>query len=163
MDKLSKSFVALASIGILVAIYHGYDEVTNYSAPGATICNINSFFSCGSVFSSGYTTFPPHGGLSLFVYGLIWFPLMLGLGLWFTGKRGGVNGVVMVPVLMVGNVFTIYLWYLELGVIHALCPVCVSLYVLNYLMTAVCLVIALRQDRADSGPSPLGSDSNLPE
>jgi uncharacterized membrane protein len=52
----------------------------------------------------------------------------------------------MVPILMVGNVFTLYLWYLELGVIHALCPVCVSLYVLNYLMTAICVAIALKQE-----------------
>jgi uncharacterized membrane protein len=146
MDKLAKSFVILAAIGIPIAIYHGYDEVTNFSAPGTTICNINNFWSCGNVFHSGYTTFPPHDGLSLFVYGLVWFPLMLGLGLWFTRQKGGINGAVMVPILMVGNVFTLYLWYLELGVIHALCPVCVSLYVLNYLMTAICVAIALRQE-----------------
>ncbi len=163
MDKLSKSFVARASVGILIAIYHGYDEVTNYSAPGTTVCNINSFFSCGSVFSSGYTTFPQHGGLSLFVYGLIWFPLMLALGFWFTRSRGGVNGVVMVPILMVGNIFTIYLWYLELGVIHALCPVCVTLYVLNYLMTAICIAIALRVDRVASGSPILAANTGLPK
>jgi uncharacterized membrane protein len=146
MDKLGKSFVILAAIGIVVAVYHGYDEVTNFSAPGTTVCNINNFWSCGNVFHSGYTTFPPHGGLSLFVYGLVWFPLMLGLGLWYGKKKGGINGVVMVPILMVGNVFTLYLWYLELGVIHALCPVCISLYVLNYAMTAICLAIALKQE-----------------
>ena len=146
MDRLSRSFLALAAVGIPIAIYHGYDEITNYSAPGTTVCNINSFLSCGTVFQSGYTTFPPHGGLSMFVYGLIWFPLMLALGLWFTRRKGGINGVVMVPILMVGNIFTLYLWYLELGVIHALCPVCISMYVLNYLMSATCFVIALRQD-----------------
>ena len=46
---------------------------------------------------------------------------------------------------MVGNIFTLYLWYLEIDKIHALCPVCISLYCLNYLMTAVCFAAALRE------------------
>ena len=146
MDRLTKSFLILAAVGIPVAIYHAYDEITNFSAPGTTVCNINNFWSCGNVFKSGYTTFPPHGGLSLFVYGLVWFPLMLGLAYWFIRGSGCINATAMVPILMVGNVFTLYLWYLELGVIHAICPVCLSLYVLNYLMTAICLVLALKQD-----------------
>ncbi len=146
MDRLTKSFLTLAAIDIPVAIYHGYDEVTSYSAPGSTICNVNNFLSCGNVFRSGYTTFPPHGGLSLFVYGLIWFPLLLALGIYFVRRRGGINPSIFVPLLMVGNIFTLYLWYLELAVIHAVCPVCVSLYVLNYLMTAICVAMALRQE-----------------
>ncbi len=143
MDRLSKSFVALAAVGIPVAIYHGYDEITNYSAPGSTICNLNSFWSCGNVFNSGYTKFL---GVSLYIYGLVWFPLMLLLGYWFVRKRGSLRVEVMIPLLMVGNIFTLYLWYLELVKIHALCPVCISLYTLNYLMTAVCFAIYLRQE-----------------
>jgi len=138
MDRISKAFVVLAAIGIVVAIYHGYDEVTNYSAPGTGVCNVNTVVSCLSVFQSGYTKFPPGPyGVSMFVYGLVWFPLMVFLGMWF-GKRGGtLNGEILVPVLMVGNLFTIYLWYLEIAVIHAYCPVCISLYVLNYAMTGL--------------------------
>jgi uncharacterized membrane protein len=48
--------------------------------------------------------------------------------------------------LMVGNIFTLYLWYLELVVIGALCPVCIGLYTLNYLMTATCIIAALREN-----------------
>jgi uncharacterized membrane protein len=65
---------------------------------------------------------------------------MLVLGYWFIRRSGTLRFEVMFPLLMVGNVFTIYLWYLELVKIHALCPVCISLYSLNYLMTAVCLI-----------------------
>jgi len=138
MDRLSKAFIVLAAVGIAVAIYHGYDEVTAYSAPGTGICNINSVFSCASVFNSGYTKFPPGPyGVDLYVYGLIWFPLMLLLGVRFGRKTGTLSGEVMVPVLMVGNMFTLYLWYLEIAVIHAYCPVCISMYVLNYAMTAL--------------------------
>jgi uncharacterized membrane protein len=141
MDNLSKGFIGLSAVGIPVALYHAYDEITNYSAPGTGICNLNHFFSCGSVFASGYTTFL---GLSLWVYGVVWFPLMLILGLWFTRGGNPIRGEVLVPVLMIGNIFTIYLWYLELGVIHAICPVCVSLYALNYLMTVLAGAEALK-------------------
>jgi uncharacterized membrane protein len=136
MDRLSKAFVILAAVGIAVAIYHGYDEITSYTGPGSTICNINNFWSCGNVFASGDTTFPPGPfGLPLYIYGLVWFPLLLYLGLRSGRNAGTLNGELLVPILMVGNVFTLYLWYQELGVIHALCPVCISMYVLNYLMT----------------------------
>jgi uncharacterized membrane protein len=143
LGNLSKAFVALAAIGIVVAIYHAYGEITAYSAPGSTVCNITSFISCTSVFDSGYTKFL---GLSLWVYGVVWFPLMLVLGYRFTRRGGSLRAEVMVPLLMVGNLFTIYLWYLELVKIHALCPVCISLYTLNYLMTAIALVSYLRDD-----------------
>ena len=138
MDRLTKVFIALAAIGIPIAIFHGYDEVTAYSAPLSNACNINSFLSCTSVFTSGFTKFPPgQYGVSLYVYGLVWFPLMLILGYWSGRTRGTLSGEILLPLLMVGNIFTLYLWYLELGVIHAVCPVCVSLYVLNYAMTAL--------------------------
>jgi len=138
MDRLTRAFMVLAAVGIVVAIYHGYDEVTAYSAPGTGVCNVNSVVSCLSVFQSGYTKFPPgQYGVSMFVYGLIWFPLMLALGYWFGRRSGTLNSEVMVPVLMVGNLFTVYLWYLEISVIHAYCPFCISMYVLNYVMTVL--------------------------
>ncbi len=142
MDKLSKVFLALSAIGIPVSIYHAYDEITNYSSGLSKSCNISNFISCTKVFDSGYTKFL---GLSLWVYGIVWFPFILALGYWLA-KSGTINGLVMVPVLLVGDIFTIYLWYLELDKIHAICPVCVSLYVLNYVMTAVAVGMTFRQE-----------------
>jgi len=141
MDKLSKAFIILAALAIPVVIYHAYDEITNYSGLGSGFCNVNHVISCATVFDSGHTTFL---GLSLWVYGAVWFPLMLFLGFWFTRKGGSIRAEILVPLLMVGNVFTIYLWYLELGVIHAICPVCVSLYCFNYALTALGIVALLR-------------------
>jgi uncharacterized membrane protein len=45
--------------------------------------------------------------------------------------------VILLMFLMVGNIFTIYLWYLELAVIDAVCPVCLSLYIVNYALTGI--------------------------
>jgi uncharacterized membrane protein len=147
MDRLSKAFLALAIIGIADALYHAYGEITAYSTPLGNYCTINNVWSCSKVFLSGYTKFPPgSGGISLWVYGVVWFPPMLVLGYWFVRKYGSLRGEIMVPILMVGNIFTLYLWYLELAVIGALCPVCISLYTLNYLMTAVCIAAVLREN-----------------
>lgn len=59
------------------------------------------------------------------------------------GSNGILNGVILLPFLMIGNIFTIYLWYLELGVIGIICPVCVSMYVINYAMTALALRVVV--------------------
>lgn len=144
MDRLSKAFLALSVVGLVIAIYHGYDEITAYTGPGSGFCNVftnfNPFLSCSSVFASGYATLPPHtNGLPLYVLGLAWFPLMIVLGAWFGGKRGVLNGEVLFPLLMIGNIFTLYLWYVELGLIHALCPICVGMYIVNYALTALAL------------------------
>ena len=138
MDRLSKAFVVLAVAGLAVAVYHGYDEITTNSALGTGVCNINSVLSCVTVFNSGYTKFPPGPyGVDLYVYGLVWFPLMVVLGYYTSRKSGAVNGEVLVPVLKVGNLITVYLRYLEIAVIHAYCPVCISMYLLNYAMTGL--------------------------
>jgi uncharacterized membrane protein len=144
LDRLSKAFLVLSVIGVVIAVYHGYDEITAYTGPGSNACtvftDVNPFLSCTTVFASGYATLPPHtNGLPLYVLGLVWFPLMIALGLWFGRKSGALNGEVLLPLLMVGNIFTFYLWYVELGLIHALCPICVGMYLVNYALTALAL------------------------
>jgi len=70
--------------------------------------------------------------------GLIWFPLLLVLGIVLTkGGTWRIRGEILLPVLMIGNLFTIYLWYLELSIIQKICIYCVSLYILNYALTAI--------------------------
>src|SRR5579862_8427252 len=104
MDRLTKAFIILAAVGIAVAVYHAYGEITFYSSPITSICNVNSYISCGSVFESGYDDL---GGIPMWVFGVVWFPLMLALGIWFSRRRGGMDGAMMVPILVVGDVFTL--------------------------------------------------------
>lgn len=67
--------------------------------------------------------------------------LVLGFVLWRRAK------VFLIPIVLIGDIFTIYLWYIDLAIIwpavHALCPVCVSLYTINYLMTGVLLTLGI--------------------
>lgn len=121
-----KIYVALCVIGIAVALYLSWEYLT----ANFTSCSFNNtIFSCEMVASSGHTAL---FGIPFWVLGLAWFPLSLIFGL--AAPRYGL-GVALVLFLMIGNIFTIYLWYLELAVIHFICPVCVSLYFVNYAMT----------------------------
>lgn len=136
MESVTRAYLGLSGIGFAIAVYHSYSEITaNFNA-----CNFSSSISCGNVFASGYVSI---FGVPFYVLGLIWFPALLLIGLWST--RGGkeISGDVLVPLLMVGNAFTIYLWYLELVRIGAICPVCVGMYVINYALTGIALRKAL--------------------
>lgn len=144
MEKLSAAYLVVAAAGIGLAIYVTNDYLTqNFNS-----CNINQLFNCGGVYRSGYTSL---FGIPFYLTGLVWFPFVFITGL-FTSKIGRrpVSSELLLPILMVGNVFTLYLWYLELVVIHIICPLCVSLYVVNYALTAVVLVPLLRAEAEDS-------------
>ena len=139
MERLSAAYLVVAASGIGLAIY-----VTNeYLTQNFTSCNISQFLSCGGVYQSGHTSL---FGIPFYLMGLIWFPLLFAVGLWTSrfGKKQ-VNSELLLPVLMIGNVFTGYLWYLELAVIHIICPLCVSLYVVNYVLTVMVLVPLFRE------------------
>ena len=143
-DWRSRAFIALSVMGIAVAIYHAYGELT-YTAGGLGACSLSKAISCAGVFGSGYTTFPPansipglHAGIEFWVYGVVWFPVCLIVGLWAIRRYGSPSRSVIVPFLMIGNIFTLYPWDIEIRILDGVyCPVCVSLYCLNYLMTFI--------------------------
>ncbi len=144
MEKLSAAYIVVATAGIGLAIY-----VTNeYLTQNFNSCNINAVFSCGGVYQSGYTSL---FGIPFYLMGLVWFPVAFTLGL-FTSRFGErpVKSEILLPFLTVGNIFTGYLWYLELAVIHIICPLCVSLYVVNYVLTFIVLLQLLREPNISS-------------
>ncbi len=93
---------------------------------------------CEGVYQSEYISL---FGVPFYLTGLVWFPFVFSAGL-VTSKfaRDQLKSEILLPLLMLGNVFTIYLWYLELAVIHIVCPLCVSLYGVNYILTMIVLL-----------------------
>jgi uncharacterized membrane protein len=133
-DWRSRAFIALSVMGVAVAIYHAYGEIT-YTL---SACSLNHTFSCTSVFGSGYTRVL---GVQFWVYGVVWFPVCLVVGLWAIHRYGTPIGSVVAPFLMIGNIFTLYPWYIEIKLLGGIyCPICISLYCINYLMTVVSLM-----------------------
>jgi uncharacterized membrane protein len=144
MEKLSAAYLIVAVAGIGLAIYVAHDYLTqNFGS-----CYINSYINCGGVYHSGHTSL---FGIPFYVAGLVWFPAVFVIGL-LTSRLGKtlVNSEILLPLLMVGNIFTIYLWYLELAVIHEVCPLCVSLYAVNYVLTAIVLIPVVRTGPSDT-------------
>jgi uncharacterized membrane protein len=128
-NLLSKTFIALSAVGIIGAILTAIE----YTSPGKLNCSVSAKISCIPVIESGHTSL---FGIPFWVAGIIWFPLILVLGLFLTkGGKWRLRGDILLPILLTGDLFTIYLWYLELGVIGAICPYCVSLYAVNYVLT----------------------------
>ena len=121
-------------MGIAVAFYHAYGELT-YSLSSCSFTGTN--LSCALVFGSPYTKVL---GIQFWVYGVVWFPLCLLVGLWAIRRYGSPLGSVLAPFLMIGNIFTIYPWYIEFKLLGGeYCLVCISLYILNYILTFVAL------------------------
>jgi uncharacterized membrane protein len=145
LERLTDTYLLFSLMGIGIAIY----TANEYLTQNFTSCNINSQVSCGGVFQSGHTSLL---GIPFYVMGLVWFPAVFAIGL-FTSRLGkkAVNSQILLPVLMVGNVFTAYLWYLELAVIHIICPLCVSLYAVNYALTLIVLLQFLREPDISGG------------
>ena len=122
--NLSKLFVAVSALGIVGAFYHAWNEgafATNYAA--VTFVPYASFF-----------------GVPYWVFGVVWFPLIFVVAMWAT-KMGMVSlSSKMLVLLTVGNVFTGYLWYLDLVLIRAFTMVYVLLYLTNYILTALVVI-----------------------
>jgi hypothetical protein len=122
--RASQAFTLLSMVGVAEAFYHAYQE---------NAFTTNWF----TVKFSGYAALM---GVPYWAFGIVWFPLVLVVGLWTTrmGSRGLARK--MLILLTVGNIFTGYLWYLDLIVINAITPTYVGLYLTNYALTGVVVV-----------------------
>jgi uncharacterized membrane protein len=133
-------------MGIAIAFYHAYDEITfTFGA-----CYISPGLNCGTVLGSGYTTFL---NVQFWVYGVVWFPVCLLVGLWVIRRHGSPLGSILVPFLMIGNIFTLVPWNIEIRILGGeYCPVCITMYVVNYLLTFIALT---SRSRETQGKEPL--------
>jgi len=122
--RASLLFVFLSAVGVAEAFYHAWLEnafTTNYSL----------------------VTFTPYSsldGIPYWVFGIVWYPLLLVVGLWAT-RLGRTNLRSWLLILLsVGNITTIYFWYLDSAIVHSYDALYVGLYVTNYALTG--LVVA---------------------
>ncbi len=120
----------VSGLGVVGAFYHAWSEgafTTNY----ATV----NFSPYASLF-----------GVPYWVFGVVWFPLVFVVALWRTefGRKPLAMGLLLV--VTVGNVFTGYLWYLDLEVVKAFTLVYVALYAANYALTALVVLEHRRND-----------------
>jgi len=120
MDKRLRQFIiVLASIGLLVSIYMTIYKLTDNDA----MCIGNG--GCSVVNASRYSEV---NGIPVALIGVGGYAAILAL--LFLERRPGFfqeNGtMILFGVTLVGFLFTLYLIYVEVKLIHALCPFCLT-------------------------------------
>lgn len=129
-STLSKIFAGVSVIGIVEAVYHAWSEdafVTNY--------HLVSFSPYASLF-----------GVPYWLFGLVWFPFVFILSIWAT-RLGRPLPEALLTVLTAGNLFTVYLWYLDFDIVKSFTAVYAALYATNYILTA--LVVADNRSKSE--------------
>lgn len=122
--RASLTFILLSVVGVAEAFYHAWQE--------------NAFTT--NWFTVKFTDYSALMGVPYWVFGVVWFPLILLVGLWISHMgRSGLTEKLLI-LLTIGNLFTGYLWYLDLIVINAITPTYVGLYLTNYALTGVVVV-----------------------
>ena len=116
-----KAFILTSALGIAGAIYHAWLE-------GAFTTNI---------FLVSYASYASFYGVPYWVFGVVWFPLVLVVGIWTTKAGSAPLREELLILLTVGNLFTAYLWYLDIEVIKSYNLVYIALYATNYVLTAL--------------------------
>ncbi|MBI5934031.1 MAG: vitamin K epoxide reductase family protein [Chloroflexi bacterium] len=136
MDKrLIQASLVLTVIGILVSIYMTVYKITNLTVMcgGSGDCEVVNASKYSEVF----------GGFPVAGVGVIGYLTILGLHLLeMRGKLSRENATLgLFGITLIGFLFTAYLVYIEIAVIKALCPFCVTSQVV---MTLIFIVSVIR-------------------
>ena len=139
MDKtLYRLGMAFTVIGLLVSIYMTIYKITD----NHNMCLGNG--GCSKVNSSVYSEV---SGIPVAVIGAIGYAVILGLLL--MERRNSFlksNGVMVVfGLALVGFLFTLYLIFVEIALIHALCPFCITSQVSMTIVFIVSVIRLVRQ------------------
>ncbi len=145
--KSLMAVVLLSAVALVISSYLLYIKYTG----AESFCDFSDELSCDLVSQSPYSEFPPNSGIPLAGLGMLAYLLLLApaaflldterTSLFRIGRLAVRKLMLLWGLFMVA--FYAYLTYLELYVIHAICPLCVSTFALSILLL-VPLSIGLR-------------------
>jgi len=139
MDKrLTQITIVLTIIGLLVSIYMTIYKLTDNDS----MCIGNG--GCSVVNSSKYSEV---NGIPVAVVGIIGYATILGV-LWLERKPGFFksNGTLMLfGITLIGFLFTVWLIYVEIALIKALCPFCLTSQIVMTFIFILSVVRVVRQ------------------
>lgn len=149
--------LVLIFAGFAFAAYATY-ETFNPAAQQA--CSISPYLSCSKVDNSGHTSTLGVPDWAIGVAGYLVL-IVLGLLVAHTWKREYLK--LLTAVSLLGALVSLYLAYVELVIIQGLCPVCLSTYLCNAGVLAMCVYLlrltAGREDEvSETGAIPAPSD-----
>lgn len=120
----SRAFIALSVVGVVLAFYHAFLE-------HAFTTNISLV---------EYAPYASFHGVPYWLLGVVWYPLVLAVGVWSTKLGNADLRKELLILLSVGNIVTAYFWYLDIVVVRAFTLVYIALYVTNYALTTLVVV-----------------------
>jgi len=113
--------IVLSFAGVIDSAYLSVESLTNSLPPFCT----QGTFNCIPVLTSGYSRL---FGIPVAFLGLVWFLTMFIL---FSRKE---LSTFSFPLWVAGVLFVLYLIYVEIFVIHSVCPYCSVAHVLCFLL-----------------------------
>lgn len=150
-ERLAIRFVLLFSLaGSLVATYLLKLHAAIAGNPGRGLCTFNDTLSCDKVLASSYAEI---SGVPVALIGLLGFLLLLGLAAWrlcWQDRSPRWLPAVLALVAGLGLLFELAMTWVELFIIHALCPYCLAALGL-IAASFVAAVVAWRVQRASVG------------
>jgi uncharacterized membrane protein len=124
--------LVMAGLGLIDSIYLSWAKLT----PGSVICSDSG--SCDAVQNSPYSEI---GGIPIALIGAFSYALIIAILAFEERIQGDLPLLAVFGLGLVGVIYSAYLTYLEIAVIHAICPYCVASAVL---ITGVLLVSIAR-------------------
>jgi uncharacterized membrane protein len=152
--RTNRNLVGLGGgLGLIAAIYSALEL---YYSSLTKVCSINSKISCGAVLASGKTTTL---GVSDAFWGIGGFLAILVLAILLDRNRKDERlAYLLFAVTTAGVLLALYFLYIEVAVIGALCPVCVSAYFFGGLAWIGAMGLARRAyRRAHATPEPVAA------
>jgi len=139
MDRwLTRTSIALAALGTLVSAYMTVFKFTD----NQTMCLGNG--GCSVVNSSVYSEVY---GIPVALVGVVGYAAILGILLAARRPRFPDGSAVLITfgLCLAGFLFTVYLIYVEVALIHALCPFCITSQVIMTVLFALSVFRLVRE------------------
>jgi uncharacterized membrane protein len=125
---------ALTSVGILLAVYLLVEQIFH---PAFQPCNVNSSVNCTAIISGIVSKTL---GLPTPFYGLMGYIVIL-LSAIFHRKK------ILLATATFGLVFLLRIGYIELAILHVICPVCIGCQLIMIIVFTLALVLSKKTNK----------------
>jgi uncharacterized membrane protein len=143
-----------AGLGLLVAIFAAAEV---YDAALTAVCSFSGTFSCGTVDRSGLTTTL---GIPDWIWGIAGFVAILGLAIVAEQRRDDVRwAYALLGLTTAGVGLSMWLLYIEVFRIGAICPVCATAYFFGILAWVGAILLVRR--KTARAPSPTQDPASM--
>ena len=136
--RLTQITVALAILGLLVSIYMTVYKVTS---------NDNMCLGSGDCSTVNASRYSEVYGIPVALIGVLGYAAIIGIH-WLERKNGFFkqNGsMILFGIALLGFFFTLWLIYVEVAVLHALCPFCVTSQITMTIIFILSIIRVVRQ------------------